>query len=343
MKLGTASSFTASAKMREFFFVKESLTVEDLRKIKATKIQHNQYVQPQHQLWSATYWRNDNKIVNQFDLSSWLVDKSSPDTLYADFSHLQPTESVSFWMQQTDLTAFSVPKTFLDTGFLESLQDINLNHPDAANFVMNHGLPSTPTYYTLQYEIAPNVFDSLIVNSYLSFTSSQIIGDLSTLPIGPSNKIRIFAAAGADPVGAIGIADENHAGIVTNTAQAFGGNKFFANDVTVVGNFKTTVSEKSSSYTARDGDDLIVNTSASPFTITLPSTPSMGARVVIRDGAGTFATKNLTIAGNGELIQGLSSNLIASVNGEKIELVYYNATYGWRVWTSTYGAILGGP
>lgn len=344
LRLGTSGSFAGSAKMREFFFAKTTeLGLEDLRKIKAAKISHNAYIEPQHQLWGATYWRADNKIVNQFDLASWLVDKSSLDAVYVDFSQLQPTESVSFWMQQTDLTAFAVPKTFLDTGFVESLVDLNLNHPDTSNFAMNHGLPAVPTYYILQYEVAPNIFESLIVNSYLSFTSSQIVGDLSTLTIGPNNRIRIFAATGSDPVGAIGFADQSHPGVVSSTTQAFGGNKYFANDVTVLGNLKTTITEKLGPYTARDGDDLIVDTTSGPYTITLPSSPSLGAKVTIRDGSGTFAANNLTIARNGQLIQGLASDLNATVNGEKLELVYYNATYGWRVWTSTYGSILGGP
>lgn len=344
LTLGTTGAFAGTARMREFFFAKTSpLEIEDLRKIKAAKIQHNQYIPPENQLWSATYWRGDNKIVNEFELSSWLVDKSSANAVYVDFSQLLSTEYVSFWMQQLNFNAYSVPKTFVDTGFITSLADLNLNHPNAANFAMNHGLPSAPTYFMLQYETTPNTYDSLIVSNYLSCTSTQIVGDLSTLTIGPNNKIRIFAAAGADPVGAIGIADEGRSGVVTNTAQAFGGNKYFANDVTVIGNLKTTVSEKLGSYTARDGDDLLVDTTSGTYTIALPPNPAIGAKVIIRDGAGTFATNNLTIARNGHRIQGQETDIAGSVNGEKLEFVYYNATQGWRVFTSGYGSFLGGP
>jgi len=88
---------------------------------------------------------------------------------------------------------------------------------------------------------------------------------------------------------------------------------------------------KTGSYTAVNGDRLMVNTSAGAFTITLPSSPTIGDTVRFIDGAGTLDLNNLTIGRNGSNIMGESQDLTVSTQNAAFSLVFYNSTYGWRL------------
>ena len=67
------------------------------------------------------------------------------------------------------------------------------------------------------------------------------------------------------------------------------------------------------------------------LTVTLPSSPSVGDIVAIKDYANNFDTNNLTINRNGSNISGSASNAVISVEGQAITLVYGDATKGWQV------------
>jgi len=88
-------------------------------------------------------------------------------------------------------------------------------------------------------------------------------------------------------------------------------------------------SVKTSSFTAVAGEGYFCNTTSSAFTITLPSSPSVGDSVAIKDYAGTFASNNLTIARNGENIQGVANDSLISTNRASVTLVYIDSTKGW--------------
>ena len=88
---------------------------------------------------------------------------------------------------------------------------------------------------------------------------------------------------------------------------------------------------KTGNYTASDGDNLFCDTSGTDFTITLPSSPSIGNQVKIIDAEGTFGTNNLTVGRNSEKIQGATSDLVISTDGAGIALVYVNSDNGWRL------------
>lgn len=90
----------------------------------------------------------------------------------------------------------------------------------------------------------------------------------------------------------------------------------------------------STTYTAEASDRLLVDTTGGAFTITLPSTPLEGDQIQFIDVEGNFETANLTVARNGNLINGDASNLTADVNGALITLLYTGVTYGWVI-TST--------
>jgi len=88
-----------------------------------------------------------------------------------------------------------------------------------------------------------------------------------------------------------------------------------------------------STYTAVNGDQLLVNTSGSGIgtgvTITLPASPVIGNEVHFIDSGNAFASNNLTIGRNSSNILGAASNLVVSANGASFTLVYVNATRGW--------------
>jgi hypothetical protein len=78
-------------------------------------------------------------------------------------------------------------------------------------------------------------------------------------------------------------------------------------------------------------DFLGVDTSAGPFTVTLPATPSPNNQVRFADMGGALSVNNLTINGNGSNILGSASNFVADTNNIDFSVIYYNATRGWVV------------
>jgi len=88
-----------------------------------------------------------------------------------------------------------------------------------------------------------------------------------------------------------------------------------------------------STYTAVNGDQLLINTSGSGIgtavTINLPTSPAIGNEVHFIDSGNAFASNNLTIGRNSSNILGAASNLVVNTNSAAFTLVYVNATRGW--------------
>jgi hypothetical protein len=61
-------------------------------------------------------------------------------------------------------------------------------------------------------------------------------------------------------------------------------------------------------YTAVNGDQVIVDTSAAAVTVTLPASPAVGNEVHFLDGKLSFNSNNLTIGRNSQPIQGSASD-----------------------------------
>ena len=91
-----------------------------------------------------------------------------------------------------------------------------------------------------------------------------------------------------------------------------------------------TGSIKTSDFTASSGEGYFVNTSGGAVTMTLPSSPSAGDIVGVKDYALSFDSNALTINRNGEPING-GDVLNPSVGdvGASIILVYVDSTKGW--------------
>ena len=76
-----------------------------------------------------------------------------------------------------------------------------------------------------------------------------------------------------------------------------------------------------------------VNTTAGTLSAVLPQTANTGQSIRFFDVANTFDTFPFTVLRNGNKIQGVSQNLTVTTEGAAFELVYYNSTYGWRLFT----------
>jgi len=83
--------------------------------------------------------------------------------------------------------------------------------------------------------------------------------------------------------------------------------------------------------TAVANNGYFVNTSGGLVTITLPLSASMGDKVIISDISATFATYNCVIGRNSHKIMGLSEDFTCDINNLCIEMIYSNATNGWKI------------
>jgi hypothetical protein len=102
---------------------------------------------------------------------------------------------------------------------------------------------------------------------------------------------------------------------------------------------------KTANYTAVNNDGILADTTSASFTVTLPASPATGTYVSIVDVTSTFATNPLTVAGNGETLQGLTyTSLVLNVTSAKVDLIYEGSywavatTSGTRGYTGSSGA-----
>jgi len=122
------------------------------------------------------------------------------------------------------------------------------------------------------------------------------------------------------PVGAVMLVKSDG----TNTTPAITEKSYF-----------TITSSSITAYTAVAGDQLLIDTTQTTVTITLPASPAVGDEIVIIDARGTFASNNVTVERNGNPINSGTSNLALSTNGQAITLVYIDSTRGWAYKTNT--------
>jgi len=92
-------------------------------------------------------------------------------------------------------------------------------------------------------------------------------------------------------------------------------------------NWQTSI--KTATFTAASGEGYFCNTSGGAFTVNLPSSPSVGDIVAIKDYGSSFETNNLTIGRGGSNMNGSASDSVRDTNNESLTLVYADATKGW--------------
>jgi len=92
-----------------------------------------------------------------------------------------------------------------------------------------------------------------------------------------------------------------------------------------------TSSIKTATFTAANGEGYFCNTTGGAFTMNLPSSPSAGSIVSVKDYANTFDSNALTVGRGGSNIGGLAQDAALATEGVAVTFVYVDATKGWLV------------
>jgi hypothetical protein len=166
--------------------------------------------------------------------------------------------------------------------------------------------------------------------------SANLVWDGTNLNIGATGEARFQDTTGGQYVGlkAAGTVASSYTlvlptatGTANQVIQTDGsGNLSFA---TVSGGaaWQTVYS---SSFTAVAKYGYFIDTTSATVTATLPSSPTLGDFISFIDYSGTFDTNNLTIARNGNKIQGDASDLTVATERAGLTLVYTgSSTQGW--------------
>jgi hypothetical protein len=85
---------------------------------------------------------------------------------------------------------------------------------------------------------------------------------------------------------------------------------------------------KTTTYTATAPSAIIADTSGGDWTLTLPASPSTGDYVQLLDGA-DWSANNLTVARNGETIDGDAADLVMNIGNIAVDLIYDGTT--WQI------------
>ena len=96
---------------------------------------------------------------------------------------------------------------------------------------------------------------------------------------------------------------------------------------------------KTVTFTAVSGKGYFCNTTASGFTMNLPTSPSAGDIVGVRDYANTFSNNNLTIGRGGSLLEGNAGDKICSTRAQEFLMVYVDGVQGWIATSSGTGSV----
>jgi len=125
----------------------------------------------------------------------------------------------------------------------------------------------------------------------------------------------------------------SHGGTGTNAPGLVAGT-----NVVVTGSFPNqtvnaaeTWELKNSAFTAVAGHKYQVDTSGGAVTVTLPASATAMDAIEFADAKLSWNANNVTLSRNGLKINNGTSNYTASVQGNKLSLVYISSGYGWSI------------
>ncbi len=87
---------------------------------------------------------------------------------------------------------------------------------------------------------------------------------------------------------------------------------------------------KTSPLTVASGNGYFINTSGGAITVTLPSSPSAGDIVALKDYANTWDTNNVTLGRGGSKINGQCACATLNTESQSVTLIYVDGTKGWQ-------------
>ncbi len=87
---------------------------------------------------------------------------------------------------------------------------------------------------------------------------------------------------------------------------------------------------KTSPLTVASGNGYFINTSGGAITVTLPSSPSAGDIVALKDYGTTWNTNAVTLCRNSSKINGECNNANLSTESQSVTLIYVDGTKGWQ-------------
>jgi hypothetical protein len=166
--------------------------------------------------------------------------------------------------------------------------------------------------------------------------SANLIWDGTNLNIGATGEIRLQDTTGGEYVGlkSAGTVATAYTLTLPTTSGSAGqvltvdgsANLSFA-DISGGASWQAVITADPANAVA--GNGYFCNTTGGAFTVTLPTSPTLGDFISFIDYAGTFDTNNLTIARNGKNIQGVAEDLTVSVERAGLTLVFVDNTQGW--------------
>lgn len=200
-----------------------------------------------------------------------------------------------------------IRRTMLD------LSDISQNTGNSANLVMSQKAV-TNAIAARGFADASGILtetSGALSNDMSSYLSSKTYAEMRTkLGVVPVNVVQDIGTSTEDVMSQKAVTDA-----ISSAASAA--------PVVVANNATVTLTSNQVVYA--------VNTSSAPVTLTLPASPTAGAKVIIIDYANTFQTNACTVARNGKNIEGAASNLSLHLRGQSVTLLFVDNTVGWKI------------
>lgn len=185
--------------VQDVFIVKNYLLTDaDIRKLYASKLAHNANVSAANQDWKFVLGSGVQKVPS----ISPVVDQTSSNTLYADFSDLDSAETVDVTLLDMGMTAVAVP----------AVPPFDQTYTSNPSFPISHGLGEVPSLQ-VGYKDASGDWHWTTGEGAVKADSTQLKGSIQTYFDAAATHVRIRAVVGASPTG-VKEATASAAGIV---------------------------------------------------------------------------------------------------------------------------------
>ena len=172
-----------------------------------------------------------------------------------------------------------------------------------------------------------NWLDSTVVFDIVGDTTPQLGGNLDVNGnslVSTSNGDITFTPNGSGKVVISGLSFPTADGTADQVLKTDGSGNLSFTDVSGGTSWQSV---QTTGFTAVAGEGYPCNTTSAAFTVTLPSSASVGDSIQIVDYAGTFATNNITLTSSLNIEGG--GNKLLTTNREGVTITYADATQGW--------------